>query len=105
MYIFGEAFPSWAITDFFGFEYTGKGTGWNERVLIFIKDDRVVYEERRHRRKDYMVYFYHRNQSMSSFQRPFYNVPYLIERVKRDNGKYGYQLSPLEPPAESPSTE
>jgi hypothetical protein len=84
--------PAWDIGNEIGFEYRGKAGGFNVTTVIFVKDNRVVYEElQRDYRRVFSIY-----DSAAFRRRLFYNVPYQAVRIKRDNGEYYYNLYPIE---------
>ncbi len=86
MYTFEEMNPPEAVANTIGVEYAGNGTNWGTQLVVFIKDNKVVYEEQR---TEWKGLFYFSN-------RPFYNKPSYVRRKKRDNGKYFYTIYQLE---------
>ncbi len=79
MYTFAEMNPSESVAKAIGVEYTGEGANWNEALMVFIKDNKVVYEEIR---TEYGNSFYFYSKTLGPFieKKPFYhNQPFYLE--------------------------
>ncbi len=92
MYTFAEMNPPEGVSNIIGFEYFGKGTNWGTQLFVFIKDNKVVYEEIR---AEWEGSFYFYSKTLGPFieKKPFYhNQPFYVRRIKEDNGKYFYEI-------------
>jgi hypothetical protein len=95
MYVIGEWTPDWYISEVIGFEYRGIGTHINYGLVIFIKNNQIIYEERQ-REESRTRTFRFQNEKILQ------NVPFLAirrtrtERITRFDRTYFFDLYPIE---------